>query len=147
MTPKQRDKLEKWLNSTVLPLGGAGMKLDIIYVGSILHYDSVLSRTMKNPSWNARRFQAIPAWPENMDLWDEWEELLRTKGKAAAKAYYRRREKAMLRGARVSWAARPLLELMLIRVAGWHPRVRRGIPERSGERRERHLPRVHSLLG
>ncbi|ATF93671.1 phage uncharacterized protein, C-terminal domain [Cedecea neteri] len=116
VTPKQRDKLEKWLNSTVLPLGGAGMKLDIIYVGSILHYDSVLSRTMKNPSWNARRFQAIPAWPENMDLWDEWEELLRTKGKAAAKAYYRRHEKALLRGARVSWAARPLLELMFIRV-------------------------------
>ncbi|ECI5306774.1 hypothetical protein DU260_26145, partial [Salmonella enterica subsp. salamae] len=41
VTPKQRDKLEKWLNSTVLPLGGPGVKLDVIYVGSILHYDSV----------------------------------------------------------------------------------------------------------
>lgn len=116
VTPKQRDKLEKWLNSTVLPLGGPGMKLDVIYVGSILHYDSVLARTMANPLWNARRFQAILNWPDNMALWDEWEEILRTKGKRAATAFYRRREKAMLKGARVSWSARPLLALMLIRL-------------------------------
>lgn len=116
VTKKQRDKLEKWLNSTVLPLGGAGIKLDVVYVGSILHYDSVLARTMANPLWNARRFQAITAWPENMDLWDEWEALLRAKGKKAAMSFYRRREKAMLKGSGVSWSARPLLTLMLIRV-------------------------------
>ncbi|RAP71264.1 hypothetical protein ACZ87_01928 [Candidatus Erwinia dacicola] len=116
VTPKQRDKLEKWLNSTVLPLGGAGVKLDVIYVGSILHYDSVLARTMKNPLWNAKRFQAILAWPEDMARWDEWEETLRSKGKNAAKAFYNRHEKALLKGSRVSWAARPLLALMLIRV-------------------------------
>lgn len=116
VTPKQRDKLEKWLNSTVLPLGGPGIKLDVIYVGSILHYDAVLARTMKNPLWNAKRFQAIPAWPDNRDLWDEWEGILRSKGKAAAQAFYRRNEKALLKGSRVSWSARPLLALMLIRV-------------------------------
>lgn len=116
VTPKQRDKLEKWLNSTVLPLGGPGIKLDVIYVGSILHYDSVLARTMKNPSWNAKRFQAILAWPENLKLWDDWEAVLREKGKDAAKAFYKRHQKAMLKGSRVSWAARPLLDLMLIRV-------------------------------
>lgn len=116
VTPKQRDKLEKWLNSTVLPLGGPGIKLDVIYVGSILHYDSVLARTMKNPSWNAKRFQAILAWPANLKLWDEWESVLREKGKAAANAFYKRNQKAMLKGSRVSWSARPLLTLMLIRV-------------------------------
>jgi len=116
VTPKQRDKLEKWINSTVLPLGGAGVKLDVIYVGSILHYDSVLARTMKNPLWNAKRFQAILVWPENMARWDEWEDVLRSKGKTAARAFYTRHEKAMLKGARVSWSARPLLDLMLIRV-------------------------------
>lgn len=116
VTPKQRDKLERWLNSTIIPLGGAGIKLDIIYVGSILHYDSVLARTLKNPSWNAKRFQAILAWPENLKLWDDWEAVLREKGKAAAAAFYKRHQKAMLKGSRVSWAARPLLALMLIRV-------------------------------
>ncbi|EBR0461134.1 hypothetical protein DNX94_13610 [Salmonella enterica subsp. enterica serovar Abony] len=116
VTPKQRDKLEKWLNSTVLPLGGPGVKLDVIYVGSILHYDSVLARTMKNPLWNTKRFQSILQWPVNRDLWDQWEGILRDKGKKAAQTFYRRNEKAMLKGSRVSWSARPLLELMLIRV-------------------------------
>lgn len=50
--PVQRDKLESWLKMTVLPLGGVGQKFDVIYIGTILHYDSVLSRTLKNPGWN-----------------------------------------------------------------------------------------------
>jgi len=66
VTPKQSDKLEKWLNRTVSPFGWPGIKLDVVYVGSILHYDSVQARTMKNPLWNARLFQAIITWPEDM---------------------------------------------------------------------------------
>lgn len=41
-SPEQRDKLHSWLRKTVLPLGSADGKLDIIYIGTILHYDSVL---------------------------------------------------------------------------------------------------------
>ena len=41
--PDQRDKLEMWLKQTVLPLGAVGTKFDVIYIGTILHYDSVLT--------------------------------------------------------------------------------------------------------
>ncbi len=41
--PDQRDKVENWPKKIVLPLGGAGAKIDVVYIGTILHYDSVLS--------------------------------------------------------------------------------------------------------
>ena len=114
--PEQRDKLENWLKKTVMPLGTAGGKMDIVYIGTILHYDSVLARTQKNPLWNKATFQAIIHWPLNMSLWDEWEEVLRNDGVDKALAFYHHHRRDMDDGAKVSWAARPLYDLMLIRV-------------------------------
>lgn len=119
-SPEQRDKLQSWLSKTVLPLGAAGEKFDVVYIGTILHYDSVLSRTLANPLWTTARFKALLQWPDRTDLWDRWEELLRNQGKAAAQAFYEANEAKMLAGARVSWAARSLLTLMTIRAKDGH---------------------------
>ncbi|WOA52511.1 phage terminase large subunit [Dickeya solani] len=122
-SPEQRDKLDNWLKKTILPLGGAGAKFDVIYIGTILHYDSVLSRTLKNPLWKTVRFKAIIQWPVNMSLWDEWEEILRNnddKGQWLANAFYQQHQAEMDEGAVVSWSARPILALMLIRARDGH---------------------------
>lgn len=122
-SPEQREKLENWLKKTVLPLGTAGGKLDVIYIGTILHYDSVLSRTLKNPLWRVARFKALIRWPDNMSLWDKWEEILRNNGadgEMLANAYYQQHRAEMDEGAIVSWSARPLLALMLIRARDGH---------------------------
>ncbi|MDP8639017.1 phage terminase large subunit [Serratia marcescens] len=121
--PDQRDKVENWLKKTVLPLGGAGAKFDVVYIGTILHYDSVLSRTLRNPLWRSARFKALIAWPHNMELWDKWEEILRNNdqdGEALANAFYLLHQLEMEAGAVVSWLARPLLTLMLIRARDGH---------------------------
>ena len=118
--PEQRDKLQAWLSKTVLPLGGAGAKFDVVYIGTILHYDSVLSRTLANPLWRSARFKALLVWPDDLKAWDRWEELLRNDGPAVADAYYTAHQAAMDAGAVVSWAARPLLALMKIRARDGH---------------------------
>ncbi|MEW7001894.1 hypothetical protein M5585_25680 [Serratia ureilytica] len=90
----------------------------MVYIGTILHYDSVLSRTLRNPLWRSARFKALIAWPHNMELWDKWEEILRNNdqdGEALANAFYMLHQLEMEAGAVVSWLARPLLTLMLIR--------------------------------
>lgn len=122
-SPEQREKLENWLKKTVLPLGTAGGKLDVIYIGTILHYDSVLSRTLKNPLWRVARFKALIRWPDNMSLWDKWEEILRNNGadgEMLANTYYQQHRAEMDEGAIVSWSARPILALMLIRARDGH---------------------------
>jgi predicted phage terminase large subunit-like protein len=118
--PEQRDKLQAWLSKTVLPLGGAVAKFDVVYIGTILHYDSVLSRTLANPLWRTARFKALLAWPSDMTLWDRWEELLRNDGPEMADAWYSIHQAAMDEGSVVSWAARPLLALRKIRARDGH---------------------------
>ncbi len=118
--PDQRDKLQSWLTKTVLPLGGAGAKFDVVYIGTILHHDSVLSRTLANPLWTSARFRALLNWPDRMDLWERWEETLRNDGPASADLFYAAHQAEMDAGSVCSWAARPLLALMKIRARDGH---------------------------
>lgn len=120
-TPEQRDKLAGWINKAVLKLGGAGEKFDCIIIGTILHYDSVLSRLLKNALWRGARFKALIRWPDHMSLWDQWEELLRNAGAEDARAFHAAHAADMAAGAEVSWPdGRPLYQLMLIRARDGH---------------------------
>ncbi|STZ75557.1 phage terminase large subunit [Bergeriella denitrificans] len=121
--PDQRDKVNGWLTKTVLPLGGVGQKYDVVYIGTILHYDSVLNRTLNNPFWRSIKFKAMLQWPDRMDLWDEWEAVLRNHGKAGAAmadGFYQAHKAEMDAGAQTSWAARGVLALMQIRARDGH---------------------------
>lgn len=114
--PEQRDKLQSWLQKTVLNLGAADGSMDVVYVGTLLHYDSVLARTLRKPLWKARTFRSILRWPDRMDLWDAWESLLSSRGEAEARRFYRQHRAKMEAGAEVSWpASRPLYRLMCLR--------------------------------
>jgi predicted phage terminase large subunit-like protein len=123
-SPEQRDKLESWLKKTVLSLGAADDTMDVVVIGTILHYDSVLSRLLKNPLWKRKKFKAIIQWPHRMDLWDKWEELLLNcddEG-ATANLFYLANRASMEFGAEVCWpAGQPLLKLMIKRARDGHP--------------------------
>lgn len=120
-TPEQRDKLQSWITKAVLKLGGAGEKFDCIIIGTILHYDSVLARLQKNPLWRSAKFKAIMRWPDRMDLWDTWENLLLSQGAGAGATYHAEHLSDMEAGAQVSWpAGRPLIDLMAIRARDGH---------------------------
>lgn len=120
-SPEQRDKLEDWLKKTVLQLGAADGSMDVIVIGTILHYDSVLARLLNNPLWERIKFQAIIRWPDNMPLWEQFEGKLLHEGEDAALAFYAEHQTAMDAGAEVSWpAARPLVRLMIIRARDGH---------------------------
>lgn len=117
---EQRDKLHNWLKKTVLPLGVPGEKLDVVYIGTILHYDSVLNRTLSSKAWKTAKFKALKKMPDDMALWDKWEDLFLNEGEAVADAFYHANQAAMDKGSEVSWAARPLLTLMKIRARDGH---------------------------
>lgn len=116
-SPEQRDKLEAWIDKAVEPLGPPDGSMDIIYVGTILHYDAVLARKLRNPLWRATVFRAIVRWPDRMDLWERWEEVLRNDGEEAADAFHADNRELMAAGAEVLWpTVQPFVKLMKIRV-------------------------------
>lgn len=125
-TPAQRDKLQRFVTKGVLNLGPPDDSMDAIIIGTVLHYDSVLARFLKNPLWNRKVFKAIIKWPDRMDLWDQFEELLLNAdnpqaGESAAMALYQAHQAEMDAGAQVSWPAlRPLVRLMIKRAREGH---------------------------
>lgn len=115
-SPDQRDKLQSWLTKTVLSLGPADDSMDVIIIGTILHYDSVLNRLLKNPLWTSKKFKSIERWPDNMYLWDKWEESLLNLGPEVALAFYQAHKLEMDAGAVVCWPdGQPLYKLMVKR--------------------------------
>ena len=114
--PDQRDKLESWLKKTVLSLGPADDSMDVVIIGTVLHYDSLLARLLKNPLWRAKIFRAVIRWPDNMRLWDQWEEILLHGGEDPAKRFYQQNMLEMNSGAVVCWPqGQPLYNLMVKR--------------------------------
>jgi predicted phage terminase large subunit-like protein len=126
---EQRDKVEAWVKKVVLPLGPPDGTMDVLYLNTILHYDSAANRFHKNPAWRRKKFQAIVQWPDRMDLWEKWEELFinqeddgsQLDGESEADTFYREHKAEMDSGAVVSWpTVRPLLKLMQIRASDHH---------------------------
>ncbi len=116
-SPEQRDKLERWIDRAVDPLGPPDGSMDIIYVGTVLHYDAVFSRKLKNPMWRSQVFRAIAVHPHRQDLWDKWEEVLRNDGEEAADAYHAGHRAEMDDGAAVIWPeVQPYVMLRKIKV-------------------------------
>ena len=131
---EQRDKVESWVKKVVLPLGPPDGSMDVLYLNTILHYDSAANRFHRNPQWRTRvKFKAIVRFPDAMDLWQKWEELYVNQDSAEladddgeevvseADAFYLANKAAMDEGAIVSWPSmRPLLRLMQIRASDHH---------------------------
>ncbi|SLN38260.1 hypothetical protein AQS8620_01433 [Aquimixticola soesokkakensis] len=117
-SPEQRKKLWNWIYRAALKVGPPDGSMDVIWVGTVLHFDAVIVRAAKAPTWNVTEFQALVRFPDNMVLWDEFEEVYHNDGEDAARTFYEERKAAMDAGAVVNWpSVQSLLFLMLERAA------------------------------
>ena len=118
LSADQREKLRAWFTRTLLPAGEP--RTNIIVVGTILHYDSLLANlTSKQPgnhlaaSWDSVVFQAVEAFSEKLDIWDRWERIYlrdeifdKRTGPQAAQDFLDEYEGSHLEGTRVLWPER-----------------------------------------
>lgn len=72
-TPEQRSKLENWFLKAVSKAGDD--YTDIVYIGTLLHYDSLLAKTLKNPGYKAIKYKAVISFSKADDLWKKWEDI------------------------------------------------------------------------
>jgi len=110
---EQRNKIEGWLDKTVDALGPPDGSMDLIIVNTMLHYDSVCARKSRNPLWSSKIFRAVKKWPDRMDLWQRWEEVLNNDGADAAEVFLAAHKADMEAGAEVLWPGiQPIAMLM-----------------------------------
>ncbi|CAN0581666.1 unnamed protein product, partial [Ectocarpus sp. 12 AP-2014] len=88
LSPDQRKKLWNRIYRAFLKLGPPDGSMDVVWVGTVLHHDAVIVKAAKAPAWNTAEFRAILKLPDNMALWDQFEEVYHNDGENAAKAFY-----------------------------------------------------------
>ena len=119
-TPDQRRKLDSWFKKAVSKAGDT--YTDIMYIGTILHYDSLLSNTLKNPEYESRTYRAVISFSDRDDLWDKWTELYTNlfdpDHKQHAREFYLEHEAEMPKGTEVLWPEKlDYYKLMVIKVS------------------------------
>lgn len=119
-TPEQRKKLKGWFQKAVSKAGDT--YTDIMYIGTILHYDSLLNNTLKNPRYHAKKYQAVISEAINRKLWDEWEaiyiNLANEDHQEDAKVFFEANKEEMLLGTEVLWEEKlSYYDLMEIKVS------------------------------
>nr|DAE38895.1 MAG TPA: Large Terminase [Caudoviricetes sp.] len=119
-TPEQRRKLKNWFDKAVSKAGDT--YTDIMYIGTILHYDSLLNNVLQNPRYKTKKYRAVISEAVNTKLWDEWEgiytNLFNENHEEDARAFYEANEEEMLLGAEVLWEEKlSYYDLMEIKVS------------------------------
>jgi predicted phage terminase large subunit-like protein len=125
----QREASRQWFHGTLLKAGTK--RTNVLNLATALHRDALAMQLDTAAGWTSARFAAIEAWPTNIDLWLEWEEIYtRHEPPAepgvlgagdAARAFYEAHRAEMDAGAKVLWPAEEdLYTLMQMRVESGH---------------------------
>lgn len=119
-TPEQRSKLKNWFDKAVSKSGDD--YTDIVYIGTLLHYDSLLAKTLTNPAYRSIKYKAVIQFSQADDLWQQWEsiftDLSNDDREADALAFFQAHKAAMLEGTQVLWKEKlSYYDLMVMRVS------------------------------
>ena len=119
-TPEQRSKLKDWFDKAVSKSGDD--YTDIVYIGTLLHYDSLLAKTLTNPAYRSIKYKAVIQFSQADDLWQQWEsiftDLSNDDREADALAFFQAHKAAMLEGTQVLWEEKlSYYDLMVMRVS------------------------------
>ena len=80
-SPEQREKDRRWFFKAVMKIGG---KCTVyIVIGTIIHYDSLVARLLKQPGWVGRKWSAVIRWSHS-PLWEKWEQIYSEPGNSNA---------------------------------------------------------------
>lgn len=119
-TPEQRRKLKSWFDKAVSKAGDT--YTDIMYIGTILHYDSLLNNVLQNPRYKTKKYRAVISEASNSGLWETWESiytnLFNEKHEEDAREFFEANEEEMLMGAEVLWEEKlSYYDLMEIKIS------------------------------
>lgn len=118
-SPEQRKKLKNWYYKALSKVGDKNT--DFVFLGTVLHYDSLLVDVLNNPLYNSKKYSAVIKFSEAYELWNEWERLITNMEDEnrleTAKNFFAQHKEAMLEGTEVLWEAKySYYDLMVMKV-------------------------------
>ncbi len=115
----QRAACRAWFHGVLLKAGDD--RTNVVNLATALHRDALAMQLHQAPGWKSAPFRAVERWPDDLDLWRQWEELYcdRETPQAARAAweFFEEHRAAMMAGAKLLWPEREdLYALMRMRL-------------------------------
>lgn len=119
-TKELREKNLHWFNSVIMPIGDI-TKSAYIYMGTLVHGQGLLPAVLGRSDFKGRIYSAIVCEPENPQLWEQLEVILRNQENEDrehdAEVFYHTNKEEMDKGAKTLWNDRfTYFELIKIKV-------------------------------
>jgi predicted phage terminase large subunit-like protein len=119
-TLELRQKSIEWFNKVIMPIGSPD-RTAIIYMGTLVHPNSLLTHVLNRADFDGRIYSAIVSYPERADLWEQFEEIYRNQENPNryedALDFYFANKEEMDKGAKTLWPDRfPYYKLMMEKV-------------------------------
>lgn len=113
-SPTQNSTRERTIAGDVLGMAGPGKNIAALMPCTIIYPDDMAARMLdrsRNPFWRGTTSSLILEWPENMEMWEEYGEILKTEFEnegdgSQARGFYIKNRDVMDEGAVLSWADR-----------------------------------------
>lgn len=109
-TESQRQKLYNWFMKVLMPIGNP--RTVFLYVGSVLHYESLLYKVLtesKYNDWSRRLYRAVDQFSSS-PLWDEWRDIFndlsRDNPSDEAYQFFCDNADEMMKGVEIMWGGR-----------------------------------------
>lgn len=120
LTIERINKMHNWFQRVLMNLGTA--TTDIIVIGTVIAYESLLDKLLKSPTWDTHKLQAVTSWSTS-PLWEDWTKMYtdmtytKEEREAHANSFFKANEFEMLKDVEVLWPdGKPYIELMKIYV-------------------------------
>lgn len=105
-TPELRQKNLTWYTKVVNPLGDP-QRTAFIYMGTLVNPHGLLPYVMQRADFTSKRYSAIVSPPDNVELWEKYEEIYRDvdnpNRKDEAEDFYFMNQEEMDKGIEVLW--------------------------------------------
>ena len=120
---RARERSSDWFHGALLRAGTK--RTNIVNLATALHREALAMRLCQAAGWNSHIFRAISIWPENMDLWREWEAIYTDREqydpRARARRFYDEHAAELNAGVELLWPEEDdLYSLMCMRVESGH---------------------------
>jgi hypothetical protein len=115
----QRESSRRWFHGTLLKAGTKST--NVLNLATALHRDALAMELLTAAGWRSARFAAIQSWPDNLELWNDWEAIYgdveNPRCREEAERFFLAHRAAMEAGAVVLWPeVEDLYTLMKMRV-------------------------------
>jgi len=108
-SPKQSANRIEFINAGIKGLGGPKKGVSVLAAATIMQPNDLTSQLLdrqRNPGWRGKVYHAVRKFPDELLLWDQYNQIRVDRGEVAATAFYRENRKAMDAGAEVYWPER-----------------------------------------